>query len=203
MFQALKSNFKKIFGSSYEENIENIDQKHWTQNLKQLLSGKDVDLGVKTGAKRARKSMNESLNESFLESFEQTSMESLDDVDELRRVKAENEILKDRLKAQQELFTKVRVGTSSRNNGGSVLKYGKRVKAYAISLLAAGESCQSVHRSLKCLSMVCLEFLEVEDGSVTSIPCRRTLDTWREQIPSLNNLQCSGGFSNSCFELAR
>ena len=157
--------------------------------MKLLLKGNDVELGVQSGAKRVRRSLNESLNESFLENFNQAALDehdSLDNVDPIIRLKAVNQVMGDKLASVQDLFKKSRVPTpSSRHGGGSVLKFGRKVKAFAISLMCQGESSMSILRSLRTLAMVCPEVLENGDGSVGNIPCRKTLDIWRSQIPEL------------------
>ena len=182
-----------MFGSSFADNCENIDQKHWNQNLIKLLNGKDSSFGIPTGAKRPRKSLNQSLNESFLENFNDAALnepDSLDNVDPMIRLQAVNKVLA-KLASVQDLFKKSRVATpTSRHGGGSVLKFGKKVKAYAISLMCQGESSMSIWRSLRTLAMICPEVLENADGSVGSVPCRQTLDIWRSQIPALNTIHC-------------
>ena len=183
-----------MFGSSFADNCENIDQKHWNQNLIKLLNGKDSSFGIPTGAKRQRKSLNQSLNESFLENFNGAALnepDSLDNIDPLIRLQAINEIQGKKLASITDLFKKSRVATpASRHGGGSVLKFGKKVKAYAISLMCQGESSMSIWRSLRTLAMICPEVLENADGSVGSIPSRQTLDYWRSQIPALNTIHC-------------
>ena len=190
-FKIVKSNFTKLFGSSFEDNTENLDLKHWNIKLKSLLKGNDVELGVQSGSKRVRRSLNESLNESFLESFNQAGLSSLDEVEEVVRLRAMNDVQGRKLASMQDLFKKSRIRTpNSRHGGGSVLAFGKRMKAYSISMLCQGESSTSVFRSLKTLSLICPEILENEDGSFGSIPCRQTLDLWRSQIPALNEVHC-------------
>ena len=105
-FKIVKSNFTKVFGSSFEENTENLDLKHWDRNMKFLLKGNDVQLGVQSGSKRVRRSLNESLNESFLESFNQAGLNSLDDVNEVVRLRAMNEVQGRKLAGVQDLFKK-------------------------------------------------------------------------------------------------
>ena len=193
-FKIVKSNFTKLFGSSFDDNTENIDIKNWNTKMKMLLKGKDVELGVQSGAKRSRRSLNQSLNESFLENFNGAALnepDSLDNVDPIIRLQAVNEVQGEKLASIQDLFKKSRVATpTSRHGGGSVLKFGKKVKAYAISLMCQGESSMSIWRSLRTLAMICPEVLENSDGSVGSVPCRQTLDIWRSQIPALNTIHC-------------
>ena len=123
-FKIVKSNFTKVFGSSFEENTENLDLKHWDRNMKFLLKGNDVQLGVQSGSKRVRRSLNESLNESFLESFNQAGLNSLDDVDEVVRLRAMNKVQGRKLAGVQDLFKKTRIRTpTARNGGGSVLAF--------------------------------------------------------------------------------
>ena len=162
--------------------------------MKTLLKGNDVQLGVQSGVKRVRRSLNESLNESFLENFNQAALEkqdSLDSVDPIVRLQAINEVQGRKLASIQDLFKKSRVPTpSSRHGGGSVLKFGRKVKAFAINLMCQGESSMSVWRSLRTLAMICPEVLENDDGSIGNVPCRKTLDIWRSQIPVLNTIHC-------------
>ena len=162
--------------------------KSWDKRLRRLLAGNTVNFAnALVGVKRKRRSLHDSLDESAL-ADQQTSQASLDDVDPVVRLTAVNEVMGQKLGSIQSLFKKVRVRTHSRNDGGSVLRYGKKVKAYAISLMCQGESACSVHRSLKTLATICPEVMELSDGSVGEIPCVRTLSNWREQIPSLNDL---------------
>ena len=156
--------------------------------MQELWRGKDVCLsnGARP-AKRKRKSANDSLNESFLANFEESA--SLDDVEEVDRLRAENVILRKNCNAMQEVFVKKRVKTPrSRNSGGSVLTYSNKMRALAISLLAQGESAASVHRVLKTMTIITPELLESTDG-VVGIPCPQTLSLWRDTIPGLNDVQ--------------
>ena len=103
--------------------------------IRNLLSGKDAPFGKsdQIGDKRKRKSLNALLNEIELS---QPTRPSLDTIDEVLKLRAVNEVQGRKLGSIQALFEKVRVPTHSRNDGGSVLKYGKigrKVKAYAIS----------------------------------------------------------------------
>ena len=163
--------------------------KSWSKNLRRLLAGNTVNFAKACvhGVKRKRRSLHQSLDESAL-ADQLTSQASLDDVEPVIRLTAVNEVMGKKLGSIQSLFKKVRVRTHSRNDGGSVLRYGKKVKAYAISMMCQGESACSVHRSLKTFATICPEVLEQPDGSVGDIPCRKTLSTWREQIPALNDL---------------
>lgn len=187
--EVLNKEFHRLFGVDYEEVKENIDMRHWNRKIQDLWKGKDVNFSV-SGAgltKRKRKSVNDSLNESFLANFEESA--SLDDVDELDRLRAENVILRKNCNAMQEVFVKKRVKTPrSRNSGGSVLTYSNKMRALAISLLAQGESAASVHRVLKTMTIITPELLESTDG-VVGIPCPQTLSLWRDTIPGLNDVQ--------------
>ena len=156
------------------------------RSVSYLLSGKDVNFGLdKVGGKRKRKSINDSLNESVL-SNESISIPSLDNVDEVVKLRAVNEVQGGKLESIQSLFKKIRVRTHSRHNGGSVLKFGKKVKAYAISLLCQGESSVSINRSLKTLATICPEVLEHSTGA-GDIPCRQTLDIWRSSLRPIHS----------------
>ena len=186
--EKLKNEFNRLFGADWEELKENIDQRNWKQNVRQFWKGNDVNFGLKVVCpeKRKRKSANDSLNESFLLGFEEST--SLDDVEEVVRLRAENQILHQQVDAMQELFIKKRVPTPrSRNSGGSTLCYSGKMKAMAISLLAQGESSMSVHRILKTMTLITPELLE-NDG-VCGIPCHKTLSNWRDKIPLLNMVQ--------------
>ena len=185
----LKKEFRHLFGVDYEEVKENIDLKSWNRNIQNLWKGKDVDFSSSGSglAKRKRRSANDSLNESFLANFEESA--SLDNVDEVVRLRAENAILRKNCKAMQELFVKKRVKTPrSRNSGGSVLTYSNKMRALSISLLAQGESASFVHRVLKTMTVITPELLESADG-VVGIPCSQTLSLWRDTIPGLNDVQ--------------
>ena len=183
----LKSEFRRLFGVDYEEAKENIDGKNWKANIKKLWKGKDVDFASNKSGKRKRRSINDSLNESFLMSFEESA--SLDDVDELSKLRAENAILRQKCNAMQDLFVKKRKkNPRSRNSGGSTLCYSNQMKSMAISLLAQGESSMSVYRTLKTMTLMIPELLEA-DNEVVGIPCHQTLSRWRDQIPILNAIQ--------------
>ena len=209
--EVLKKEFHRVFGVDYEEVKENIEMNHWNRKIQDLWKGKDVNFAV-SGAgltKRKRKSANDSLNESFLANFEESA--SLDNVDEVDRLRAENSILRKNLNAVQELFVKKRVKTPrSRNSGGSVLTYSNKMRAMAISLLAQGESAASVHRVLKTMTVITPELLESTDG-VVGIPCPQTLSLWRDTIPGLNDVQTKLFIENSdrfvigkfCYSLSR
>ena len=186
--EKIKKNFHKLFGVNYDDVKENIDKKNWRRNIKDLWQGKDVCLSDGASpAKRKRRSANDSLNESFLANFEESA--SLDNIDEVDRLRAENVILRKNCNAMQEVFVKKRVKTPrSRNSGGSVLTYSNKMRALAISLLAQGESAASVHRVLKTMTIITPELLESTDG-VVGIPCPQTLSLWRDTIPGLNDVQ--------------
>ena len=101
--------------------------KNWTQNIRRLLSGRKVNFakpGI-AGSKRKRRSLHDSLDESLL-ADELASGASLDDIDPVAKLTAINEVQGQKLGSIQSLFKKVRVRTHSRNDGGSVLRYGKK-----------------------------------------------------------------------------
>ena len=184
----LKNEFGKLFGFDFEEIKENIDLLHWKRNVKSLCAGKDVNLGSvgSSPVKRKRRSLNESLNESLLASFEESA--TVDDSDEITRLRAENKMLRNKLKSCQEIFVKEKVATPrSRNGGGSVLQYSVKTRALAISLLSQGETAVGVHRMLKTMALITPELLE--GGDNVGIPCVMTLSRWRDAIPGLNSLQ--------------
>ena len=186
--EKLKKEFHRVFGVQFSEVKENIDERNWNRNITDLLKGRDVNLANSSGQiKRKRKSANESLNESFLMNFEESA--SLEQVDELTRLRAENLILRQQVEAMQEVFVKKRVRTpKSRNSGGSVLTYSNKMRALAISLLAEGESAASVHKVLKTMTVITPELLESSEG-VVGIPCQQTLSLWRNSLPGLNDVQ--------------
>ena len=186
--EKLKGEFHRLFGVDYEDLKENIDEKSWKRNIEKLWNGKDVNFGSSASpTKRKRKSANDSLNESFLMNFEESA--SLDNVDELTKLRAENEILRQKCQMMQEIFVKKRKkNPRSRNSGGSTLCYSNKMKSMAISLLAQGESSMSVYRTLKTMTLIIPELLDAEN-EVVGIPCHQTLSRWRDQIPILNAIQ--------------
>ena len=191
----LKSEFPKLFGVTWDEVKENIDQRNWKKNIKRFWKGDDVDFALKASpAKRKRKSANDSLNESLLMNFEEST--SLDDVDELSKLRAENTILRETCQAMQDLFVKKRKQSPrSRNSGGSNACYSNQMKSMAISLLAQGESSMSVYRTLKTMTLTIPELLEAPN-EVVGIPCHQTLSRWRDQIPMLNTIQTNAFIQN-------
>ena len=191
----LKSDFRRLFGVDLEEVKENVDHRNWKKNIKRFWKGQDVNFALKASpAKRKRVSANDSLNESFLMNFGEST--SLDDVDELSKLRAENAILRQKCNAMQDLFVKKRKTTPrSRNSGGSTLCYSNKMKSMAISLLAQGESSMSVYRTLKTMTLMIPELLEA-DNEVVGIPCHQTLSRWRDQIPILNAIQTKSFIEN-------
>ena len=192
----VKKEFYRFFGVELKEVKENIDNRSWKRNITELCKGRDVNFAASGSSptKRSRKSLNSSLNESFLENFDQST--TVDEVDELTRLQAENAMLREKLMSCQSLFVKQRVATpNSRNGGGSVLKYSAKTRALSISLLSQGETAVGVHRMLKTMVLITPELLE--GGENVGIPCPMTLSRWREAIPGLNSLQSASFIENS------
>ena len=197
----LEESFKRLFGVSYEDAKENIDSRSWRRNIDLLYQGHDVDFGTKNVVKRKRKSQNDSLNESFLLGFEAANMEESEPVVDhqktIRELTAVVEIQKRQIESMQGVFKKVRVPTpGSRNSGGSVLEFSTKTKAFAIGSMALGESACSVRRMMEQLVIVSPELIEVDEG-VGAIPCITTLNSWRNLIPGLNQIQSQAFIDSS------
>ena len=197
----LKKSFKRLFGVTFEDAKENIDDRNWRHNIECLYKGRDVDFGKKNVAKRKRKSQNDSLNESFLLGFEATNVEEsepvVDNQQKIRELSAVVEIQKRKLDSCQGVFKKTRVPTpGSRNSGGSVLEFSSKTKAFAIGCMALGESAASVRRMMEQMVIVSPELIEVDEG-VGAIPSLATLDSWRNLIPGLNQIQSQAFIDSS------
>ena len=197
----LKKSFKRLFGVTFEEAKENIDMKCWRRNIEDLYKGQNVDLGKASVAKRKRKSKNDSLNESFLLGFAAANVEESEPVVDhqktIRELTAVVEIQKRQIESMQGVFKKVRVPTpGSRNSGGSVFEFSTKTKAFAIGSMALGESACSVRRMMEQLVIVSPELIEVDEG-VGAIPCITTLNSWRNLIPGLNQIQSQAFIDSS------